>query len=228
MKKIFIVHGWTYSLDKWDAACRQLQDRGIEPVLLRVPGLTDPSDETWDMPGYVEWLHAALGSESAPIVLGHSNGGRICLAYNQAHPKRIHQLFLLDSAGAYDARLRTRTKLAVLRTVSKIGKLLAFMPIVKKVFYRVIGAHDYANAPIHMKQTMQHMLNADKSIDPSKTTMPTVLIWGKDDTATPLWAGNKLQHAIPHSKLFVIDGARHAPQYTHTAQFVDIICSQIQ
>ncbi len=68
MKKIFIIHGWTYALDKWDEVCRDLRAHDVEPVLLKVPGLTTPSSKIWDIDGYVEWLNGELKGEAHPTV----------------------------------------------------------------------------------------------------------------------------------------------------------------
>src|SRR5690349_17232860 len=99
MKKVFIVHGWTYSLDKWTEICGLLRNMGIEPIQLRVPGLTEPSDKAWDIDGYVEWLNDKLKDEKNPVVIGHSNGGRISLAFVQKYPNKLGKLILIDSAG---------------------------------------------------------------------------------------------------------------------------------
>src|SRR4051812_31909284 len=98
MKQVFIIHGWTYSLDKWTEICKLLKSRGIEPILLKVPGLTDPSTEVWDIDGYISWLDKRLAGTEKPVVIGHSNGGRIALAYAQRFPERLGQLILIDSA----------------------------------------------------------------------------------------------------------------------------------
>lgn len=228
MKKIFIIHGWTYSLDKWNEVVKILRERGVEPVQLKVPGLTEPSDKVWDIDGYVEWLDGKLKGETEPIILGHSNGGRIALAYAQKYPGRLKQLILMDSAGLAHNDLLPRTKLATLRTLSKAGKPLARLPALKKAVYKVIGAQDYHNAPPNMKLTMQNMLKADNEIDLSKIKLPVTLIWGRDDTQTPLKDGRKMHATLKGSSLHIIDDARHGPMATHPTQVADIIMKAIK
>ncbi|HUC20508.1 MAG TPA: alpha/beta fold hydrolase, partial [Candidatus Polarisedimenticolaceae bacterium] len=100
--KIYILHGWTYSTGKWRPLIDVLKHAGFEPVMLNVPGLTAESDEIWDVPKYVAWLHKATAKESRPFVLmGHSNGGRISLAYAAKYPERLQHLILIDSAGIH-------------------------------------------------------------------------------------------------------------------------------
>ncbi len=57
MKKVFIIHGWTYTLSAWDECVKELRARHIEPIQLRVPGLTEESSAVWDLEKYVAWLH---------------------------------------------------------------------------------------------------------------------------------------------------------------------------
>jgi pimeloyl-ACP methyl ester carboxylesterase len=222
-QKVFVVHGWTYSLDKWQTIVPLLKAQGIEPILLKVPGLTAPSTKVWTIDDYVEWLQGELKGEEAPIVIGHSNGGRIALALLQKYPARFKQLILIDSAGLPHNTVAGNTKLSTLKIIAKAGKPLAKIPVVSKAFYKLIGAQDYRQAPPNMRATMQNMLNADQFIDLSKITIPVTLIWGAEDTATPLKDGRTMHKQIQGSQLHVIDGARHAPHATRAAQVADII-----
>lgn len=223
MKKLFIIHGWTYSLDKWTDFCKLLRAQGIEPVQLRVPGLTQPSDEVWDIDGYIDWLDTQLADEKEPIVMGHSNGGRIALAYVKKHPGKIAKLILLDSAGIPHEQAKSKVKLQTLKVLSKAGKPLAHIPPLKKAFYRAIGAQDYLQAPPNMKQTMRHMLDADKRIKLGEITVPVTIIWGSNDAITPLTDGQKMHTGLTNSTLHVVSGARHAPQFTHASQVAEIV-----
>lgn len=227
MKKVFIIHGWTYNLDKWANLVELLKKQNIEAVLLKVPGLTETSDKVWDIDGYVEWLDGKLKAEKAPTVIGHSNGGRIALAYTQKYPGRLKQLILIDSAGVAHNEATRRAKLVTLRTMSKVGKPLANIPGIRKAVYKVIGAQDYRQASPNMRMTMQNMLKADSLMDFSKVTVPVTLIWGRDDQLTPLADGQKLQALLAKSELHIIEGARHAPMATNPEPVAAIIMKAI-
>lgn len=228
LRKLFFVHGWTYNLEKSEALKRVLlNEDGIELVRLNVPGLTKPSDKVWNIDGYVEWLHQELKNEKNPIVMGHSNGGRIALSYLQKYPSAFKHLVLMDSAGVPQHRKRTIIKLKVFKFVAKVGKIFSFIPIVRKIFYRLIGSSDYSQARPNMKLTMRNMLDADKLIDFSKVTVPTTIIWGGKDKITPLRDGKIMHEKIKNSELYVIEGAGHAPQATHVQGVADIIATKV-
>ncbi len=223
MQKLYIIHGWTYSLDSWATVCELLRQKDIEPVQLKVPGLTEPSNEVWDIDGYVEWLHTVLKDEPNPSVLGHSNGGRIALWYAARH-KSLKQLILLDSAGIPHHGKRR----AAVRVLAKVASPLKHIPLAKKVVYHVLGAQDYNNALPNMKHTMHNLLEADERLDLGKVHLPTTIIWGANDTVTPLGDAQKLHRSIAGSTLHVIDGARHAPHATHATQLVDLIAAAMR
>jgi len=223
MTRVYIIHGWTYNLDKWASLVLELKLRDIEPVLLRVPGLTEPSDKVWDIDSYINWLDDKLKTESRPILIGHSNGGRIAMSYIQKHPGRIAQLILIDSAGVANNETRTLIKLKILKFLAKVGKIFIIVPPVRKLFYKLIGARDYLNAPPNMRATMQNMLHADQSIKFSDIKLPVTIIWGRDDTITPLSNARKIQAGISGSKLEIVDDARHAPMNTQPERVADLI-----
>ena len=78
--KILILHGWSYSTDKWAPCLKLLESHGARPELLKIPGLTAPIDRPWTLEDYVRWLKEKTGDEKV-ILIGHSNGGRISLAF---------------------------------------------------------------------------------------------------------------------------------------------------
>jgi pimeloyl-ACP methyl ester carboxylesterase len=228
VKQVYIVHGWTYSLDKWQAVCQELLGQGIEPIMLKVPGLTEPSDKVWDIDGYVDWLDKKLSNVSLPIVVGHSNGGRIALSYAQKYPSKLGKLILIDSAGIPNNEKKALFKLEVLKYLSKLGKIFSYIPPVKKLFYKLIGAQDYNNAPPNMKKTMQNMLHADQLLELATIKLPVTLIWGRDDGQTPLADGQKMHEFISGSTLHIIDDARHAPFFNHPAEVAGIIRDAVE
>lgn len=221
--KVFIVHGWTYTLDKWTELCAILRKSGMDVVQLHVPGLTAKSSEVWDIDAYVDWLSEQLKGEVKPIVIGHSNGGRIALSYASRYPDALGKLILIDSAGVYHGDLVSKTKRGVFKAAAKIGKPLAHVPIAKKVFYNAIGAKDYYKAPENMKQTMANMLAADQKLDFSKVKVPVELIWGDHDSATPLADAHKLQRQLHGAPLSVIPGAGHSPYANHAQEVAEVI-----
>ena len=225
--KLYIVHGWAYSIEPWQQTVAYLKQHGVEVVQLKVPGLTAPSDDTWTIDGYVEWLKNELAAETNPVVLGHSNGGRISMHYDVAYPGRLGKLLLLNSAGIEVAPRKLSRKRQLLKVMAKILAPLKHIPGLKKIVYRLLGS-DYGSAPDNMKRTLANMLASDASFDASQVTAPTAIIWGKEDTTTPLSMGRALGERIPHSSLTIMSEWQHAPYRTHPEQLAQEILRALE
>lgn len=228
LKKIYILHGWTYSSDKWQPLTNLLKENGLNPILLKIPGLTQESDAVWNLESYVEWFKKETRDESDLILLGHSNGGRIALAFTQKYPKNVKQLILIDSAGIYHDELPIRLKRTVFNGLAKIGKKLTKSEMIKNLLYKVVRESDYKNASPQMKQTLVNLLESDKNLRLDKIEVPTTIIWGEQDKTTPLSDGKEMVQKIRNSKLYVIKGARHSPQFTHSQEVVEKITENIK
>ena len=226
-KEIYIIHGWTYSIEPWTSVVSILRSNGVTVHQLRVPGLTTDSPDVWDVPGYVQWLRGELKDAKQPIVLGHSNGGRISLNYLKAYPDSFEKLILLNAAGINVSNQKISFKRRVFRIAAKVLKPLKYIPLVRKVVYRLIGGSDYDHAPANMKKTLHNMLESDKQLTLGDITTPTAVLWGKNDPITPLAQGRKMAHDLPNATIREFDGWAHAPYITHPVELAKAILEEL-
>ena len=228
MQKIFIIHGWTYTLDAWKGCEDEFRSRDIEPVMLRVPGLTSPSSEIWDLDKYVAWLENELRGEKDIVLAGHSNGGRIAIAYAGKNPAALKKLILIDSAGIFHDEASLEAKRKLLGRIARAGKAVADFPILRKIFYRLIGAKDYLNAPVNMRETMKNLLPVDLRPQLGTIAIPALIIWGEKDAATPVSDAHIMNAGIAGSEIFIIPDAGHSPHKTHPALVAEKIASFVR
>ena len=222
VKKIFILHGWAYSTNKWQGVTDFMEKASFSPKILDIPGLTEETEKVWTLDDYVEWLKKKLGGERA-ILVGHSNGGRIALAFAAKYPERLSHLILIDSAGVYRNGLPIRIKRLFFGTAAILGKKITKSQILRDLLYKAARESDYKNAAPKMRETMANLISTDLTPLLNQVTTPTLIIWGKLDKDTPL-SDAKLMHAlIKNSELYVISDARHSPQFTHTEE----VCRKI-
>jgi len=219
--KIYGLHGWAYSTEKWQDFQRELQDRGIELVLLNIPGLTADLDQPWDIDDYLRWLSKELPEEPT-IILGHSNGGRLALNFAWVYPDRVKQLILLDSAGVYHGGL-SKLKRDVFKSIAKLGKNITNSPQAKAILYKLARVNDYNEAPEHMKKVMENMLNSDKDLVLEEIKSKSSIIWGGLDKVTPLTDGVEMHKRLPKSTMRVVEEGRHSPHFTHASEVADIV-----
>ena len=225
---VYILHGWTYSLDKWDKLKRRLKRDGYNPIMLKVPGLTVPSDEVWTLQGYVEWLRGELKNAKNPILIAHSNGGRISMAYDSTYPSHLSSLILIGPAGVYHGDALTKSRRKVFGAMARTGKKVIKSNKVRKLFYRAIGAKDYSNAKPNMRKTMKNMLEADKTLRIDLVTVPTLIINGDKDTYTPLSDAYKINSLVSDSELEIIKDGGHGIQHTCASEVYEIIKKRLE
>lgn len=205
MADLYIIHGWTYTVEPWKKTIDLLRDKGISVKMLHVPGLTEESKKEFTIYDYMKWADREI--PNGAVALGHSNGGRILLNLCAAKPNKLKYLILLDSAGVYEPSARKR----IVEKVAKIGKPLKKIPLVDKVFHRVTGSTDYSKAPENMKKTLANMLQSDKELDLAKVTTKTFILWGKKDTTTPPRQATLLYEKMPNAELKFYANWTHAP-----------------
>lgn len=214
---IVFLHGWgggRYSLQplwsKLSAHHRVLS--------LDFPGFgssqTPPQDWTVsDFSNHVLSLLEKVGVADNYALIGHSFGGRVILSgagHNVLQPSKI---VLIDAAGVAD-RSRGNVGYAMM---AKAGKGLLSLPGLKglqvkarRKLYKGIGNTDYLEAG-SMQKVFTNTISEDLSAQAAKISAPTLLIWGENDTETPLSEGKKLAKLISGSKLKVLSGLGHFP-----------------
>lgn len=205
MSDLYIIHGWTYTVEPWKSTLKILQDNGISVKMLHVPGLTEKSGKVYTIDDYVTWADENI--PDGAIALGHSNGGRILLNLCADNPEKLKYLILLDAAGIYEPSARKR----IVERLAKMGKPLKKVPIIDKAFHKITGSTDYSRAPENMKQTLANMLESDKSLDFSKVTTKTFILWGKKDTTTPPRQATAMYEKLPNAELKFYANWTHAP-----------------
>src|SRR5579872_4248381 len=138
MNKIVILHGWTTTTEKWNVFLSILETHHISYELLQIPGLTQETNRVWTMDDYVQWLETKIRKEKEKItILGHSNGGRIALAFAAKYQDKIQSLILIDSAGVYQNHFFIRMKRILFQNTAKIGKKFTQALFLRKVLYKV-------------------------------------------------------------------------------------------
>ena len=223
---VIILHGWTTSLDKWNPFLLELHKKGVQAKLLAIPGLTKEIKKPWNLNDYIDWLKKKIGTKKITLI-GHSNGGRIALAFASKHPEKVSSLILIDSAGIYHKEFYIQVKRLLFKGAAKIGKKLIKSDNLRNILYRLAGESDYKNADGVQRQTMVNLISVDLTSILEKINIPTLIIWGKKDSVTPLSDGTLMHKLIKGSKLEVIDNARHSPQFTHPEEVVKKIYANL-
>lgn len=226
--KLFILHGWTYSAEKWKPFLKLLKQNNIKYELLKIPGLTAPLNDVWTLNDYINWLKDKIDEYGGNLtLLGHSNGGRIASAYTASYPNRVERLILIDSAGIDHGSFGASFKKIFFKTGAKIAARFTKSNLARDFFYKIIGEEDYNRADEHLKKTLVNLISEDLSQTFKKIKVPALIIWGKNDKITPVSDAKTMHSLIKNSELQIIPGASHSPQFTHPRKVLDIILNSL-
>lgn len=231
MYKVYILHGWSYSTQEWKPFLKLFEQGGVEFKMLKIPGLTAPLTHVWTLDDYVDWISQITKNHEPITILGHSNGGRIAVAFAAKYPNKISKLILVDSAGIIDKRIRKRIKRILFRLITKVGSSLTTQTAfalsgvegLKTLIYKLAGEQDYNKANPILKKTMLNLISQDLEPTFSRVKVPTLVIWGRNDTITPISDGRKIHELISGSKFEIVENAKHSPQFTHPKVTSEII-----
>jgi len=145
-----------------------------------------------------------------PILIGHSNGGRIIInsvGRGIVKPKKI---ILIDSAGIKPRRsIKYYIKIYTFKLSKKIVKLLPNSKELQEKLIKKHSSQDYQNSPEVLRRTMSIIINEDQTENIKKINVPTLLIWGEKDTATPIEDAKKMEKLIPDSGIVSYPGSGH-------------------
>ncbi len=221
---LVFLHGWGVGHELYAPLLEHLQKtHTVFAPDLPGFGKTPEPPEPWGVDEYVSFLLEFMSAAgvTAPVMMGHSNGGRVLLNLLPRHDTGAKKLVLIASAGlkpkrglGYYARVYTY----------KAGKaVLTPFPGLKRRLTENRGSEDYRRASPLMKATMSRLLSSDATALLPKISVPTLLIWGEDDTAALLSDAKIMERAIPDAGLAQLPGGHWAfmEQLPRTLRILD-------
>jgi pimeloyl-ACP methyl ester carboxylesterase len=220
---LLLLHGLFGALSNWEDVVREFSPdyRVIIPLLpiydmplskAGVPGLMN----------YVEDFLAAINLTEPVTLLGNSLGGHVALVYALRNPARVQRLVLTGSSGLFEDSMGgsfpKRGNYAFVQ--ERVGytfydPTLATKDLVDEVF-NVTNSNSKCLRIISIARSAQrHNLGKDLS----GIKVPTLLVWGLNDTITPPPVAHEFHRLIAGSELRFLDHCGHAPMMERPAEF---------
>lgn len=218
-----LLHGWGDTARTFDALVSQLEPN-FTLVRFDLAGFggSQPPHKDWGLNDYAQYVRdvlqkIAIMPNDITVLLGHSNGGAIAIEAVAKGYVRPKKLILLASAGIRNTDSVRKTTLKLLAKSGKVAT--AFLPksakhSLRKKFYDSTGS-DLLVAE-HMQGTFKKIVKQDVLHQAEKITLPTLLLYGELDTATPPTYGQLFQNTIQSAHLTVIQNADHFLHQNHT------------
>lgn len=211
--QVLLLHGWGDTAKTFQALEKDLA-KGFTMTALDLPGFgsTQIPERVWGLDDYATFVQAFADKLrlQPSLVIAHSNGAAVAIkavADNKLAPKK---LVLLGAAGIRD---KQKVRKLGLKVVAKTGKVATFwLPKrhKKKLQEKLYGAagSDMLQVP-HLQETFKKTVKEDVQQQAATITIPTLLIYGENDRATPPAYGELYHRLIPHSTFKLVKGAEH-------------------
>ncbi|MCI5047056.1 MAG: alpha/beta hydrolase [Aquisalinus sp.] len=226
---IVLIHGFTFSLETWDAWAQTLKtDYRVIRYDLLGHGLTGPDPKSRYAPAeraaFLGELLDTLGVKQ-PVLAGNSLGGLAAWRFAASNPEALSALILI-SPGAYPQNGVTDEPAEVPNAMK--AYLLLAPPEGVKMSAELIYGDDSKISPERLtvlRDMMSREGNGPAMIesveeftlpDPepllADITVPTLILWGEEDLLIPSTDGARMQKAIPQARLITYPGVGHSAQ----------------
>jgi pimeloyl-ACP methyl ester carboxylesterase len=227
---IIIMHGWGCNTTTVASIAKVAsQTHCVYNIDFPGFGKTNEPNGIWGVEEYtqlVEEFARRLNIES-PSLLGHSFGGRVGILY--ASRNKVDKLILVDAAGVKPKRkLSYYVKVYSFKTAKNVAKLCLPKAQAEKLIDRMRagkGSADYAAASPTMRAILSKVVNEDLKHVMPQIKAPTLLIWGENDTATPLSDAKTMERLIPDAGLVSFPGCGHYSFLDNPMQFAAVLTS---
>jgi pimeloyl-ACP methyl ester carboxylesterase len=210
---VLLLHGWGSSADSFNYLEKHLASN-FRVLSLDLPGFggSDPPPIAWSLNDYVELVKGFMTKLELvkPAIVGHSFGGRIAICLGAQG--LVSRLILANSAGVRPYRKPLYYLKIYLFKIAKNLLNLApesLRPALLEKLQQRFGSSDYRNADPILRKTLVKVVNEDLTELLPKIKVPTLLIWGENDTATPIYQAKIMEQKIPDAGLVVLKCAGH-------------------
>ncbi len=231
---LVLIHGYGSSTYTWKDVFQPLSER-FRVIALDLKGFgfsTSNEDDDFThatQAKLIVHLLDKLGVQKA-VFCGNSMGGGISIRVATMFPERVAGLVLIDSAGMISSKRNAfapsvtfwpyiGTALAAVALTSdklvRNGVSNSFFDTSKVGEERVATYHRPLKTRFGQRAARLTRVQADYSDLPGKMagiSVPTLILWGREDALIPLEAGERMAKTIPRSKLIVFDRIGHIPQ----------------
>jgi pimeloyl-ACP methyl ester carboxylesterase len=244
---LLLIHGFTAFNLVWSEVLLPLANAGfhvIAPDLLGHGFTEKPKHGEYTIDSQARLivrLMDNLGLERATLV-GNSYGGAVAATVALDYPSRVEKLvmvgavindepkssFLLRLASApligdVVTPLLMDSRMVVRRRLKKIHSEFAHLLFDES---RIQARHlpmKAANTQSAILRTLRHWKADRIERDAHLITQPTLIIWGENDSDTPLRHGKQLHDLMPGSVMKVFRNCGHLPQEEYPVEFTRLV-----
>lgn len=219
---LLLLHGLFGALSNWDGVINGFSDR--YRVIIPVMPIYEMPIKEAGLEGLVAFIEDFIAFKNLNnlTLLGNSLGGHVGILYTLKHPDMVRRLVLTGSSGLFENSMG-----------GSFPKRGSYDYIAERV------AYTFYDPKVATKELIDEVFDITSSIpkcmrivaiaksaqrnnvakDLPTITVPTLLVWGLNDTITPPEVAYEFDRLIPNTELHFIDKCCHAPMMEHPGRF---------
>lgn len=241
---LILIHGSNASLHTWDDWATRLQsDYRIIRMDLPGHGISGPHpDADYSADAMIDAVQSVANAADIErfTVVGNSMGGWVSWRFALAYPEHVSRLVLIDASGppppdASKRKLPIGYRLAQIPVLNKLFAKLMSRGLIESSFKKNVVDPSLATKErvdrywelLRFPGNRQALLDRfatdreERYVQQLSTlSMPTLLLWGREDTIVPVGIGEVFDREIPNGQLIVYENIGHLPMVENSAQSV--------
>lgn len=219
---LVLLHGLFGALSNWEEVITRFSPnfRVLIPML---PIYEMPIKEAGleGLQKFVEDFVAMMNLDNM-IIMGNSLGGHVGILYTLHNKTKVDKLILTGSSGLFENTMGgsypRRGSYDYIRervAYTFYDPNVASKELVDEVFETTKSIPKCMRIVAIAKSAQRNNLATELP----NLTVPTLLVWGLNDTITPPMVAHEFNRLIPNSELKFIDKCCHAPMMEHPQKF---------
>jgi pimeloyl-ACP methyl ester carboxylesterase len=223
---LFLLHGLFGALSNWEGVVNRFS-KNYRVVIPMLPIYEMPIREAGldGLRQFVEDFVSQKGLDDLTI-MGNSLGGHIALMYTLQNGNKVKQLILTGSSGLFeDSMGGSYPKRGNYQYIKERVSYTFYDPdvatkeLIDEIFEVTNSIPKCLKIVAIAKSAQRHNM-ADQI---PNIKIPTLLVWGLNDTITPPMVAHEFNRLMPNSQLKFIDKCCHAPMMEHPEMFNEIV-----
>ncbi len=215
--------------------------RRFRVIVLDLPGFGGSSVIAGGLAACADHMAAAVRrivGQAQPILLGNGFGGFVALQMAIRHPDLAKRLVLTDSGAAFSEMgrqaFRNMARLAAadgLEAIIEVAMRRLFAPEFQAVNPDLMAGRRAAflrTDPTAFQSACDALATLDLRSDLGRVRVPTLVLVGEQDEATPLPMSEELARLLPDARLVILPGCAHVPQMQNPGAFLAAIDDFLQ
>ena len=219
---LLLLHGLFGALSNWEGVISGFSsDYRVVIPLMPIYEMPYKEASVDGLSEFIEGFIAHKGLQNLTL-LGNSLGGHVGMVYTLNNPQNVRRLVLTGSSGLFENSMGgSFPKRGSYDYIKERVEYTFYRPetatkeLVDEVFEITSSISKCMNIVAIAKSAQRHNMAEDiKTLQ-----VPTLLVWGLNDTITPPYVAHEFNRLIPNSELRFIDKCCHAPMMEQPAVF---------